>query len=740
MIRIKNNYLVAILAILAILLMLATLCSINAFAEEINADAYVIYVDGSAKDNSGNGSKNKPFKYLNQAQEYIKNDTSSEMNYVVKIAGGVYELDETFTIDVNNIKKSASVKYIAKDDNYPVISGGKRIEGKWKDEGNGIYSIELNRDKKLRSLYVNGQRCYMTSKKITPTGPDGSYTITAGSKDWAWLDGEVYTGVKFKSSVLPATTKNHDDIELVSQSTWNTTTVCVEKLETKGNFTVATFQMPYGALVQTLGWGNEYQFLKENTVYNVFEWLKNPGEFYFDKSAHKLYYIPREGENLNKADVVVPNLETIVEIKGENKANKVSNITFEKIIFENTDWNLMEVEGSYGRATNQANAALFAYAHKTENKNATDIIWHNDVYRSYDMGPAAISITSADNITLKNIIVRHTGNEGITLLNDVSNTTITGCGIYDTGASSIVVGHPQHMFIGDKGSDIGYFSDKEKYSIEEEALCFNITIEKSLFKDLCNLFPGCPGLTVYAADTFNIVDNQLINAPYCGISVGWGWWNMNGDDDCSTPGHASESINKANVSRNRIEDTLQVLSDGGAIYTLNEMRGSRCDENYIKNIGSKANEGTRIRGIHMDEGTRHLLGDKNVIEIDSQYACIDCGDWGRKGYNTWTNTYSTSKKNSTLSNMEVGTTCPVTYVADGNWPDEAKAVIENAGKIDSTINDMMSFEVCYYPGLSTAAIVAIICGAVAAVCIGLAAVLFFVNRRKKSKQVKELQQ
>ena len=40
-------------------------------------------------------------------------------------------------------------------------------------------------------------------------------------------------------------------------------------------------------------------------------------------------------ENLKKADVVVPNVDTIVEIKGEDKDHKVSNISFQNIIFEN---------------------------------------------------------------------------------------------------------------------------------------------------------------------------------------------------------------------------------------------------------------------------------------------------------------------------------------------------------------------------------------------------------------------
>ena len=53
----------------------------------------------------------------------------------------------------------------------------------------GIYSIPLERDRKLRSMYVNGRRAYMTSREMSGRGGFGEYEITAGSlfRNKSWL-------------------------------------------------------------------------------------------------------------------------------------------------------------------------------------------------------------------------------------------------------------------------------------------------------------------------------------------------------------------------------------------------------------------------------------------------------------------------------------------------------------------------------------------------------------------------
>lgn len=654
----------------ALVIAVAPIASADVTADAADTVAYRVYVDASAEA-GGDGSQTKPFDTIEDAKNHVKTLDKTKGDIVVEIADGVYELSETLRFDASDSgNENCEISYVAAEGAYPLISGGQKVTGQWRDEGDGVFSIAFDRDKKLRALYVNGRRCYMTSKKILAMGGYGTVDIAANG-DYAWVSGSATAGVRFTSGTIPLDTRNQDDIELTTQTRWNTTTVCVQSLERSGLFIGAKLQMPYGAIAQTLGWGNEYQFNDTNTVYNVFEWLDEPGEFYFDKTEKRLYYYPREGEDLSSAEVIVPSLETLVDVCGADLGNNVSHLTFRGITFAYTDWNLCEVDGSHGRATNQGAATLKAYAEED---------WHGYLYRAYDVDPAAVQVSGANNLTFVDNEICHTGSEGLSLVNDVTDTVLLGNAIYDTSGSALLIGHPQHAYIGDKNSGKGNHSDKEKYDAKTEGLCQNLTVTDNMFKDTSRLFPGAAGVMVYFCDGLLFRYNQVENTPYSGISLGWGWWNLNGSADSVVPGEPCTSMKNNKILNNRFINTITTLSDAGAIYTIGDMPGTEISENYIDTIGSGGTQIFHIRGIHIDEGTMHVYGEKNVIDIDPDFTCIDCGDWGNKGYNTWDNNYSTSSSYTTTDSYEPGTVITNAHtVPDANWDEAALAIIDAAG-------------------------------------------------------------
>lgn len=662
-----------IISIFATALLLLNIGSIQAFAKEKNImEAHHIYVSIDGNDNA-DGSKPKPFATIKKAKEYVKTLDKSNGDIIVEIGDGIFYLDETLVFDeTDSGSDNCTIHYVAGENARPVISGGREINGSWNDEGNGIYSIAYNRDKKLRSLYVNGNRCFMTSNIVKAQGGTNKTVINEGQADWAWTTDEVYTSVKFSGKKLPAQTRNQDDIELMTQTRWNTTIVCVDSLKKKGLTTIADLQMPYAAFAQQLGWGNEYQFKKNNMVFNVFEWLDEPGEFYFDKAENRLYYYARENEDLNSAAVIAPELDKIVDIQGKDKEHRVHNITFEGLTFAHSDWNLCEADGSHGRATNQGAMTLKAFAEED---------WHGNMYREYDANPAAVYISSASNIRFFNNTICHTGNDGLSLVNDVQNAEIDGNAIYDTSGTALLIGHIQHMYIGDKDSSLGRHSDKERYDANTELICSNISITNNLFKNTSRLFWGNPGVIIHAVYNMNFQYNQVENTPYSGLSLGWGWWNFNGSADAVIPDNASIVCRDNKITNNTFYNCITTLGDGGAIYTLSEMPNTIISENYIKSIGTDGVEAAyHIRGIHIDEGTKYVYGERNVIDIKPEFACIDCGDWGSKGENIWKHNYSTSSLYTTTETYETGTEIlePIT-VSDAKWDDDAQNIIDNAG-------------------------------------------------------------
>ena len=651
--------------------MIFTLSEFPVFAkesQEMQTAAYILTVDPNRVPDG-----KTVFSSIEAAKAYVRTLDKTHGDIIVEIMDGVYELENTLVFDeTDSGTPEGRVRYVAAEGAHPVLSGGRTISGEWRDEGNGIFSIPLARDKKLRTLYVNGTRAFMTSKVVKGKGSAGEYAVEENAADWAWTGGTVHDGVLLPRDAIPVDTRNPEDIELMTQTRWNTTIVCVDSLKMRGFRLLASLQMPYAGIAQTLGWGNAYQFKENNMIYNVFEHLDEPGEFYFDKAGSRLYYCPREGEDLSDAQVVVPTLETLVRVEGKGLAARVHDISFEGLTFAFTDWNLHEVAGSHGRATNQGAAALTAFAEED---------WHGYIYRAYDVGPAAVMLSSAAQITFTGNSVCHTGNDGLSLVNDVTDTMVTANAIYDTAGAALLIGHPQHMYIGDKGSDKGRHSEKEKYDASTEGACKNLSVENNLFKNTSRLFWGVAGVLVYAAEGLRFEHNNIENTTYSGLSLGWGWWNMNGDSDSVVPGEPSSTMRDNIIRYNKFVNTITTLSDAGAIYTIGDMPGTVISENYIDTIGSAfSNKAYHIRGIHIDEGTQHVYGEKNVIQIDPDYACIDCGDWGKKGNNTWDNNYSTAQSYTTTETYEPGTVITnAHYVPDAKWDAAAQAVIDNAG-------------------------------------------------------------
>src|SRR5207344_928398 len=57
-------------------------------------------------------------------------------------------------------------------------------------------------------------------------------------------------------------------------------------------------------------------------VENVFEELREPGQWYLDRPTGTLYYIPLPGEKIESLHVVAPRLTQLVKFEGDHAGNK----------------------------------------------------------------------------------------------------------------------------------------------------------------------------------------------------------------------------------------------------------------------------------------------------------------------------------------------------------------------------------------------------------------------------------
>jgi hypothetical protein len=599
------------------------------------------YVAPSGSDDAP-GTFDAPFRTLEKARDVVRGVNATMTDDIhVYLRGGIYRLTATLRFaPADSGMNGHRVRYEAYLGEMPILSGSVPVTG-WTPDSGGVYKAPLTHVGKLRNLYVNDARAAMTSKKVTARGDYGTYNVTKGQASWAWVSGSKSDGAKYDASAVPAIASNKDDLEIVNGTTWNENIVCVrDVITTSDNYRALLFQQPYGAIAQVPGWGAAFTNSGSHTIYNARELMNGPGQFYFDKTAQTLYYYPRQGEDMSTATVEAPVLETLIALDGTATDAHVKNITFQGLTFANTDYALPEVAGSHGKASCQAADAFIAFG---------DSDWHADKYEITDTLPGIVMASSAESLEFIGDVFEHGGSDGLSLINDVVDTQVTGNYVTDIAGSGITVGHPQHIYIGDGGAH-------EKYPASVEGVCRNVTVTNNVIYDVSVQpgFGGHAGITAFFVDTLAITHNHVQKTAYNGITLGWGWRNFKDSTTCK---HNT-------VSNNRLLDTLNRLHDSGAIYTIGQMSGTTINQNYVKGIPPATNGPTY--GLHNDEGSAYITENDNVLEIDPgvKYT-INCEDYGEKHDLTILRTYATVNKMGATPPMS--TIDPPVVVSDNVW-------------------------------------------------------------------------
>ena len=629
-------------------------------ASVLAADVAVeLYVSPDGND-SNPGTIVAPLQTLDGARKAVRSlNGSARGDIVVWLRGGTYRQTEPVVFTPEDSGKNGNrVIYQAYPDEIPVISGASQVTG-WSKYNDRLYVASFDRDTKLRNLYVNDHRANMGSVGVSAQGGYGDYSITAGQASWAWDSGRKSDGIKYNAGDVPRVESNKDDLEVVNGTTWNENIVCSRDVRYENGTMVLLMQQPYGAIAQTPGWGAGFSCSGWHTIYNAFSFVDSPGEFFFDKTEHKLYYYPYDWEDMTSADVEAPSAEQLIVIAGESTSKRVENLTFSGITFAHTDYNLTDVAGSHGKTTCQAAQTYTAFA---------DSNWHSKKYEMVDTLPAMIHVTGSDSIVFNGNVIKHSGADGISMTNDVINSDISGNYITDITSSGITIGHPQHIYIGD-----GDGSNREKFPRGVEGVCKNDTITDNLLYDISVVhgFGGCAAVTVYFADSVKVLRNQVEKTAYNGIHLGWGWCNFKDSETCR------DNM----ICYNRVINCLNRLHDSGGIYTIGQMPGTVINENYIQGIPA-GGPGAPTYGLHNDEGTAWIEENDNVLEIDPNVTyTINCEEYGDKHHLTILRTYATVRKmgkNPPDSRIDD----PI-VVSDNVWPQRQYEFCLNSGLQDS---------------------------------------------------------
>ncbi|MBD3383344.1 hypothetical protein GF407_00330, partial [candidate division KSB1 bacterium] len=445
-------------------------------------------------------------------------------------------------------------------DEIPLISGGIPV-GEWRQEQETLVSADLP-PQTFRQLYVNGKRA------IRAREPDqGAYYRL---KDWHIPDRKIRV-----SAEQIRRWHRFNRVEMIAHLHWAEAIMRLQDVEQEGEDALITVQEPERHLVFL----RDYPIKAPDEPYhfeNAFEFLDQPGEWYLNEDAGRLYYKLCSDETAAHLTVVAPQLPTLFHVAGDSN-RLVENLEFQGLRFQYTNWTR---PGQKGHLTLQA----FQYT--------IDPTVNNTQY--VGRPPAAVYVRLAKNVVFKENVFQHLGATALDLHYGTEHCQVIGNVFSDISGNGIALAKytdPDERihvpFLPETDCEISRYDQIENNYLEKTGQDYY----------------GAVGIACGYPQNVLIEHNELFDMPYTGISIGWGW----------TKG---ESAMKENVIRcNHIHHVANLLADGGGIYTLSRQPGSVIRENYIHHIViSEWAVGSAVNGVFMDEGTDGYTCEHNIIQ------------------------------------------------------------------------------------------------------------------------------
>ena len=340
---------------------------------------------------------------------------------------------------------------------------------------------------------------------------------------------------------------------------------------------------------------------KSNTEYcyfNVREALSEPGEFYFDRLAHELLYIP-EDPNL-PFEAEIPVVGTLVRVDSGARHLTIRGIKF-------------RCGGNY--------LPLVAGERRADLRDPGCAPIH-ELYSSwcykFDAGmtkpfaqapqgavhlPGAILFDHASDCEIADCEISGCSWYGIAVMFACSRLSIRGNKLHHLGGGGVLI----------MGADSEMAAREPELQVSRIVICGNHIHDCGLY------FYSAVGIMILNAWGCLLEDNHIHDLFYSGLSCGWVW------------GYEPSMTHDIRIRHNHIHDLGKgLLSDMGGIYLLGVQPGTRVWENTVHHIVNRYYGGW---GLYADEGTSHVVMERNVV-----YECACEGlhqHYGRENIVRW---------------------------------------------------------------------------------------------------------
>jgi hypothetical protein len=507
------------------------------------------------------GRTDGPFATLTKARDTLRlrrTQRSLHGAATVTVRGGNYVLTQPFVLAPEDSGSAEGpVIFEAAADETPVFSGGRRITG-WHPAGErGLWVAELPDVREgawySHQLFVDGQR---QQRSRSPN--EGFFHV----------DGQIsYPGngqFRYRENDIHPNWGDSIGVEVIALCNWQQYRLPIATVNAESRSVTLT-----GPRIRN-GGCRDMRYWVENAI----EALDKPGEWYLDRRAGRMYYLPQPREDMQKAEVIASVLPQLVVFDGDAKAGRyVHDITLRGLTFEYADWTM----GPEGSADIQA---------------ATDI-------------EAAINARGARACSIERCVVKHSGEYAIAFGKGSKNNRITGNEMFDLGGGGVKLGDPKSNALEVPPGHEGERSDRcgVNYPNNDTETSSGAVISDNHIHDIGAVHSGAVGVWVGQSYGNTVSHNDIHDTYYSGISVGWTWgWGQTAAHDNLIEYNLIHNIGRG------------LLSDMGCIYTLGFQPGTVLRNNVCHDVRRYEHPtGYGGWGFYLDSASTGILVENNIV-------------------------------------------------------------------------------------------------------------------------------
>lgn len=278
--------------------------------------------------------------------------------------------------------------------------------------------------------------------------------------------------------------------------------------------------------------------------------LDNNGEWWLDLDVvpPRLYYRLLPDESIStQLNAYLPILRELIVM------NNTTNVTFERLGFEHTDWILSCKEH--------------------QQCDGQSVEWQKD---------AAVHMNKASFVNLVQCSLQHHGSNAVWIDTGSRNVTIERCNISDLGTGAIRIGSSKQQPL--------------------DLIVRDVIISNTNMSDGSHAFVSGTGVFVQYASHINILHNEISHFSFSGISFGWSW-NYMPQPGCGYHTIHGNKIHHLGFPRRETGDAM------ACIYSLGQNNGTIVSSNLCHDVRAYMSGGYCLS---QDQGSSYIVFSKNI--------------------------------------------------------------------------------------------------------------------------------